>query len=259
MSFPRFFQTYIYRAGQSSVETSHLDELIELENSYWWHVAKQELATSLLESVASKHSRVVEGGIGAGGNLLRWQKMGYDVAGLDIMPEAISNAKSRGLDNVALHDLHQAWPFESNSTRAIVMLDVLEHLAEPELALRNASEILDRAGKIVFTVPAYPQLYSEWDERLGHYRRYTIEMLQQQVRQAGLYLHTVRFWNAFTLPAAVAVRLYRKWKPADIGAEFPRVSPMVNSLLIGAARCEQFVANRLGLPCGLSLVGVIQK
>jgi 2-polyprenyl-3-methyl-5-hydroxy-6-metoxy-1,4-benzoquinol methylase len=241
------------------METAHLQELIELENSYWWHVAKQRVVTNVLQGVAAPGARIIEGGIGGGGNLLHWRDMGYRVAGLDLMTESILHAKSKGLNDVHQHDLQDEWPLEKGSARAVVLLDVLEHLPDPVLALRNAANTLSAAGQVIFTVPAYPSLYSDWDQRLGHYRRYTMGMIQQQATEAGLYMKTVRHWNAFSLPAALAMRKYRKWKKLDAPAEFPRVQPWLNKTLLGLAKVEQIVATRFGLPCGLSLVGVLQK
>ena len=66
-------------------------------------------------------------------------------------------------------------------------------------------------------------------------------------------------WNAFTLPAALVVRTLEKLGEAASGAEFPRVSPAVNSLLIALARAERrLIATRACLP-GLSLVGVLKR
>ena len=133
------------------MEAAHLDQLIRLEDSYWWHVAKRNWATNLLTRYVPPPSRIIEGGIGAGGNLLYWQQMGYEVAGLDCMDESVQHASKQGLTNVHLHDLHQPWPVEPASAEAIVLLDVLEHLKHPVLALRNAANCLTATGKIVFT------------------------------------------------------------------------------------------------------------
>ena len=53
------------------MESAHLDELIELEDRYWWHVAKRKIATGLLNNYVPSPAKIVEGGIGAAGNLLR--------------------------------------------------------------------------------------------------------------------------------------------------------------------------------------------
>lgn len=241
------------------MEISHLHELGKLESSYWWHVAKRHIATTLLTQAAPPPSHLVEGGIGAAGNLSRWRAMGYSVQGLDCLDESIRYAREQGIDDVCVHDLHEPWPVRANSAGAVVMLDVLEHLAHPVTALENAARTLSANGKIIFTVPAYPWLFSDWDQRLGHYRRYTKPMIREQVQQAGLKLEMLRYWNAFSLPAAIVLRLVRKIWPASSGTEFPQVSEWMNGTLIRAAKLEQQFSNRFSIPCGLSLVGVITR
>lgn len=241
------------------MEISHLHELGKLEGNYWWHVAKRQLATLLLTQYVPPPNLLIEGGIGAAGNLSQWQTMGYSVQGLDCLHESIQYARQRGIENVCVHDLHEPWPIRENSAGAVVLLDVLEHLANPVVALQHAARSLTSSGKIIFTVPAYPWLFSDWDKRLGHYRRYTKAMIREQIAQAGLSLEMLRYWNAFSLPAAIVLRVMRKIWPAKNGTEFPLVSPWMNRSLIQAASIEQKCSSRFAPPCGLSLVGVISK
>ena len=61
------------------MEQTHLQNLIDLEDSYWWHVAKRELAIRILQKSFPPPGRLVEGGVGSARNLLEFQEMGYDV------------------------------------------------------------------------------------------------------------------------------------------------------------------------------------
>lgn len=185
--------------------------------------------------------------------------MGYTVGGMDLMPAAVEHAREIGIEDVHEHDLEHPWPFAPQSASAVVMLDVLEHIADPGLVLRNAAAVLEPSGKILITVPAYPWLFGDWDQRLGHYRRYTRELVHQHVREAGLQLQRLSYWNAFSLFPAIAVRTYQRWRPANRMAEFPRVSPLTNRLLMTAAACERHYLRFATVPCGLSLIGVISR
>lgn len=239
------------------MELQHLTELVDLEGTYWWHVAKRRLVMQILRTHFPPPGRLVEGGIGSGGNLLAFQQAGYDVTGLDIMPESVEHVRLRGIEDVQQHDLSQPWPVEDGSVRAVVLLDVLEHIEDPVAALQQAKSILRNDGGIVFTVPAYPALYGDWDRLLGHYRRYTISELRREAAAAGLRVAWVTHWNSFTLPAALALRAWEKLFPRREHAEFPRVSPATNALLKAAASVERCWLSRLPVPAGLSLVGVL--
>jgi SAM-dependent methyltransferase len=238
----------------------HLQELSRLEDSYWWHVAKREIAFDLIERFASPDDLIVEGGVGAAGNLMRLQEKGFRVHGLDVMPEAIEICKRRGVADATQHDLCHQWPIAPDSAKVVLLLDVLEHLQKPVEALTHAADILKPQGKIIVTVPAWPMLFGEWDRRLGHFRRYSACLLQQHVREAGLRLHWMNSWNAFTLPAALVVRAWRRIFPLDRPAEFPHVSEWMNRWLIHLASLERGWMMRSGrIPTGLSLVAVASK
>ena len=241
------------------MDPSHLDELVRLEDSYWWHVAKRQLVSNLLKKHFPAPGRLVEGGVGSARNLLEFKQAGYEVTGFDIMEEAVEHGRRRGINDVRVHDLEQPWPLDKESVRAVVLLDVLEHVENPVQVLRHVKQILRPDGGIVFTVPAYPWLFSEWDKQLGHYRRYTSKVMREQVREAGLKIEWLNHWNAFTLPAAMAVRGMEKLRPKRHQPDFPEVSPGVNRMLLRAASAERWLMVKLGIPMGLSLVGVIRK
>jgi SAM-dependent methyltransferase len=55
----------------------------------------------------------------------------------------------------------------------VIYIDVLEHIEDDQRELSRAIELLKTGGYLVALCPAHPWLYSPFDERLGHYRRYT--------------------------------------------------------------------------------------
>jgi SAM-dependent methyltransferase len=241
------------------VHLDHLRDLIALEESYWWHLAKRRLVVDLLREVAPPPGRLVEGGIGSARNLAEFAQLGYRVVGLDALAPAVEHARGRGLADIHQHDLTNPWPVDVQSVRAVVLLDVLEHTADPVAVLRNARDVLQPEGAIVVTVPAYPALYGDWDKRLGHHRRYTRAALRSQARDAGLRVQRVTNWNSFTLPAALPLRAIQRFKKAQGGCEFPRVSPFVNAALLRCARVECWWLKRASVPFGLSIVGVLTR
>ena len=241
------------------MDASHLQQLVDLEDSYWWHVAKRELAVKLLQKYCPAPGRLVEGGIGSGRNLLAFQELGYQVTGLDLMPESVAHVQQRGISDVHVHDLEQPWPVDQGTVDAIVLLDVLEHIEHPVTALQHMHAALTEQGIAILTVPACPWLYSRWDEQLGHFRRYTTREFRRQACEAGFRVQWLNHWNSFTLPAAVAVRSWEKLFPKREHPDFPEVSATTNSALLTAAAAERWCLNKLPVLAGLSLVGVLRK
>lgn len=247
------------RYGEVSVESQHLDELIRLDQTYWWHVAKRKLVTGIVQSRFPAPGLIVEGGFGSGANLAAFRDLGYGIFGMDTSVEAVSHARSRGLDRVCQHDLADPWPVPDRSARAVILLDVLEHMEEPVEVLKQAARVIGPQGGVVVTVPAHQWLFSDWDRQLGHFRRYAKRKLRREASDAGLCARRLSYWNAFTLPAAVLSRGTDRILGRKRNAEFPRVSPGMNAILIAMAKAERGLQKTIGLPAGLSLVGVFTK
>ena len=66
------------------------------------------------------------------------------------------------------------------------------------------------------------------------------------------------FWNAFSLPAAAALRISDRLLRRTPRASFPRVSQPLNRTLIALGRIERRIMRVAPLPVGLSLIGVLK-
>ena len=83
------------------------------------------------------------------------QETGNRVSGLDRDAEAAEKARA-DLERVVVADLDTSSlldHFEAASFDVVVLADVLEHLREPERALREATELLREGGRLVLSVP----------------------------------------------------------------------------------------------------------
>ncbi len=64
-----------------------------------------------------------------------------------------------------------------------VCSEVLEHLHDPVLALRNIGSCMEPGGVLVVTVPGGPK--SAFDRTIGHLRHYNTENIRDDLEQAG--------------------------------------------------------------------------
>jgi SAM-dependent methyltransferase len=79
---------------------------------------------------------------------------------------------------------------------AVVAMNVLEHIEDDVQALKDLTQVVRPGGHIVLWVPAYMQLYGEFDRKVGHFRRYTPRTIREAVEGAGLRVakvHPVNF------------------------------------------------------------------
>jgi SAM-dependent methyltransferase len=135
----------------------------------------------------------------------------------------------------------------------ILMLDVLEHMAAPEAALRHAVGLLEPGGSVLVTVPAFPQLWTRHDDLNRHICRYTRGSFRALAVRAGLEIARERYLFQWLAPVKLGVRAL---EALGMGSEtLPSVPPAaVNRLLEVMSRGEIAIALRLPLPFGSSLL-----
>lgn len=118
--------------------------------SYYQNAREEVLAQIPLHA-----RRVLDVGCGAGvlGRTLKAQRGAEFVAGIEVVEEVAREAR-RVLDAVIVGNLEELeLPFEKGFFDCIVCADVLEHLVEPELALRKLSQVLAPDGVVVISIP----------------------------------------------------------------------------------------------------------
>lgn len=83
----------------------------------------------------------------------------------------------------------------------VVCLNVIEHVEQDTLAMKNIYEALRPGGSACILVPRSPALYGTLDEVLGHARRYTEPELTDKLEQAGFTIEKVFTFNRMAVPA----------------------------------------------------------
>jgi SAM-dependent methyltransferase len=78
---------------------------------------------------------------------------------------------------------------------AVVSSNVLEHVVDDEACLGAIWKLLRPGGTLALYVPARPELYGEFDRRVGHQRRYRREDLQRKLKNAQFEPRTLRYRN----------------------------------------------------------------
>lgn len=139
----------------------------------------------------------------------------------------------------------------------ILMMDVLEHVDDDLGLLKQYTETMPPAGRVLITVPAFQSLWSGHDVFLEHRRRYRLSEVEDLVRCAGLKVERSCYFFGLLFPVAAAIRLIARRRLA-IGDLPPRSSlrpagPVTNEILIRIHDLERrtlFFANRLA---GLSV------
>jgi SAM-dependent methyltransferase len=106
--------------------------------------------------------------------------------------ERFSGAESVEVVHGSIESAASLGPFDS-----VVLINVLEHIEDDNGALRQIiGQLLKPGGRVVLWVPAFMFLYSDFDRRIGHYRRYDRAGLRAQLAKAGYDVQDVTYVNA---------------------------------------------------------------
>ena len=81
-----------------------------------------------------------------------------------------------------------------------LMINVLEHVPDEQVALANIRSSLMPGGRAVILVPQHPALYGTLDRALDHRERYTRESLQRGLERAGFRVERIFDFNRFSVP-----------------------------------------------------------
>jgi SAM-dependent methyltransferase len=112
-----------------------------------------------------------------------------------------------------IEDLALRGPFD-----CAVLINVLEHIEDDQGALASLAEMLADGGRLLLWVPAFEFLYSDFDRRIGHVRRYRVQELRSKVERTGLHVVRARYVNPVGgLAWLVTARLLGR-TPTDKGA-----------------------------------------
>ncbi len=229
----------------------------ELYERHWWWRAREAAILEVLRDHRSSPGwrRILDVGCGDGlffEALSRFGEVeGVEAASGIVNPDLVRS----GRVHVCAFDRS----FQPGKQYSLVlMLDVLEHLPNPEAALRHALTLLEPEGTLLITVPAFRLLWTNHDVLNAHFTRYTKGTFRKLARRAGVRIDAARYLFQWTFPAKLATRLgerlfHRQPKPPGIPPSW------VNEALYKLSRLEERTLGALPCPFGTSLMVVGSK
>jgi SAM-dependent methyltransferase len=158
---------------------------------------------SLVERHMTPGSKVVDFGAGTGAFALPLIHGGADLICVEPDPDLgvqLRNAGAKladGLDEITRESIDFVYTF-----------NVLEHIADDAATVHTLAAKLKPCGTLLVYVPAFQLLYSSFDRKIGHLRRYRRRNLAELVEAAGLQVITLRYADSAGFVIAVLYRLF---------------------------------------------------
>ncbi len=199
--------------------------------------------------------RVLEVGCGLG-NLTMHLLNCELVVGIDISPSSVDYVNSVYAHNSNVQAVQcdvtnpDLLGLKSYHFDTVISLNVLEHIEDDVLALRNMYQLLTPKGRLILIVPAHPYLYGSMDRAIGHYRRYTSHELKQKLSDVGFEVFVQKYLNPIgALGWFVNGRFLHRTVPPDAQLKiFNRLMPFIVAL-------ERWIKT----PFGLSLLSISRR
>src|SRR5690349_14805872 len=233
------------------------DRMAEVDQLHWWYRARREILSDLIarKSDLPADARIPEVGCGPGHNLAMLGRFGrVDGIEVDGAARAIASARlGHAVLDAPLPDLPGV---ADRSYDLIAILDVIEHIDEDVAGLASLARKLKPGGRILITVPAFPFMWSAHDVVNHHKRRYTCRTLKALVRDAGLRLELISWFNSLLFPLAAASRLAGRVTGKEDSDDKLPPKP-VNALFEWIFGLERYALGRLPFPPGVSLVAIV--
>lgn len=159
----------------------------------WWRARGRLIVDLLADLRVGSSAAILEAGCGWGTNLTVLERAGYTVTGLDISRRTLERL-DRGDRTLIEADLTKDLPANAPQYDVVLALDVIEHIDDDSGVVRRLAQLVKPGGLAIFSVPALPELYSEFDEVQGHRRRYTPDTLRKAIDDTGLLTVSRIFW-----------------------------------------------------------------
>jgi 2-polyprenyl-3-methyl-5-hydroxy-6-metoxy-1,4-benzoquinol methylase len=196
------------------------------EHFFWWHEAMKDSNRQILSLLGPANSRrLLDVGCGAGTFLTDARDAGWAVSGLEINPKFPEFCRTvLGIEDVKTGMISDP-PFQEASFDVVTMLDVLEHMYDPVLSVKQCARMLKPGGTLLIKSPNGPnQLRKErlkkmlgrgtgYVAMIGHLNQFTPRTLSLAFRKGGLEPLQVRpahsFQEGITGPGFTAKRVAR--------------------------------------------------
>ncbi|HET9910071.1 MAG TPA: class I SAM-dependent methyltransferase [Anaerolineales bacterium] len=219
----------------------------------FWHGGKLTMIDRLIRPHLKADSKLLEVGCGAGNLLLQATVRGSYPVALDLAKQALTFVRSRlreaksgseaPRDFMCIQSIGELLPLASDSFECILLSEVIEHLEQPQISIKEAARVLRPGGRLLVTTPNYRSFWPLMERAVDmlnmapkmageqHISRFHSKSLKNLLIESGLkidYLGTIFFLSPFLS------LISSKWAERQLERELNRKSA-IGMILVAVA------------------------
>jgi SAM-dependent methyltransferase len=222
------------------------------EDNHWWFKARTNILKSQIQKYNKNIINFLDVGCGSGFFMSKMKDSSLNVYGVE--PYEYKNIKNKNILKGTAEDL----PHDDNFFDVVTILDVIEHIQDPKIAIDEIHRVLKKDGTCLITVPALNWIYSKHDKENGHIKRYSTQDLIDLIDEDKFEILKCSYFNTLLFPIEAPIRLCEKVlnrKIANDGA----TNKTLNNILYKTFNLETKILLKNNLPIGLSAFIIIKK
>ena len=162
------------------------------------------LFEKLLVKFLANKSEILDFGAGKGEFAYRLKNCGIKTFCVEIDPNYYADLESNGLE--VKNDVSK-FPQKFDK---IYSFHVLEHIEDDVSALKSIYDKMNTGAEFFICVPSFMCLYSHFDKKIGHFRRYTKQEMVSKLKQVGFEVSSAKYMDSIGFMAILFFKLVSK-------------------------------------------------
>jgi len=184
--------------------------------THFWHRARRDIVLAQVAQHCTPRATTLEIGCGPGYYVQVLRDAGFDAYGCELAtPNVHPSVSERVFTGRDFADLPADF---RNEVKCVLVLDVLEHIENAGAFLAGVKAAFPRLEVVIATVPACPELWSNYDTHYGHYRRYLLPELSALFSAQGFAVAR----NSYFFHALYLVTRFLASSGKDRNTAFPQ-------------------------------------
>lgn len=248
------------------MDKEYYKEYYKAEREHWFFKSRNDIIMNLIEGTISdsnmKNVSILNIGVATGYTSVLLKEMG-SITSIEFDEDCFNFTKEIekdiNLQRGSILDLD----FDDNSFDIVCAFDVVEHVKEDNIAIKEMERVCKNDGHIFATVPAFMSLWSQHDVINHHFKRYRQKQFNQLFSnpQNVTYTTYFNFWLFLpilfirTIKNIFSSTKVQNPENAESDLKMFSGSTFISSLFYKVLISENwFIKKKINLPFGVSIL-----